>query len=484
MNAGRWIGAIVALLWAALAPVAYACGGGSCSESGGCAGGLGCGCGCGAIGSSLDGNPGEFPIQGAAAFNSKNVELVGHLTMAQMSMSGTTTLGSGIWGWRDPETGREYALYGKEFGVAFVDITNPTTPRYMGDLRTHTSGSIWRELATYGNHLYVVSDSNGAHGVQIFDLKGLRSVGPGDAPIQFAETAWYNGEAGGKVINNVHTIHINEQTGFAYLNGSGTYSGGFGGSFHAISLANPTAPVLAGNRTMGYVHDGQTVLYDGPDTDYVGREISINSMSTNGLSVLDVTNKTATVELARKTYPHLGYTHQGWFTEDQRFFIANDELDEYNLPTGPQQTSTHIWDLLDLNNPRYLGAFVHDTVAIDHNLFIQGNLVYMSNYTSGLRVYDLSNLSKVADGSLPISAALSLVGYFDTYYQDDATPQVSFNGTWGNYPFFPSGNIIVGDRNNGLFILRLTGNAVDAPEPLSLILLSIGGIGALLLRRR
>jgi choice-of-anchor B domain-containing protein len=461
--------------------VARACGGDCGSQTGGCAGGFGCGCGCGAIGNNLDNRLGGANPSGSAAYDSYNVTLKGHLSMQQMALSGPGVMGSAIWGWHDPETGREYALYGKENGTAFVDVTDANNPRYLGDLPTQTGNSIWRELQTYGNYVYVVSDNNGEHGMQIFDLRRLRGV---TTPQAFTADSVYNGGnyvINGETVNNkfdiAHTIYINsfvddngQQRGIAYLNGGG---GIYNYSYHALSLDDPLTPTLVGGFKFGYVHDGQTVKYNGPDADYRGKQITMNSMGFDGLSVLEVTDAANPREIARRNYPFQGYTHQGWFTEDHRFFVVNDEFDEWWLSTGRRPTSTHLWDMADLDNPRYLGAFVHDTVAVDHNLTIKGNYVYMSNYSSGLRVYDLSRLGEVADGTRPVTDALELVGYFDTYFQDDSAPEVSFNGAWGNYPYLPSGNILVGDRNNGLFVVSL--NSVNGPEPGSVALVLIGG---------
>ena len=46
------------------------------------------------------------------------------------------------------------------------------------------------------------------------------------------------------------------------------------------------------------------------------------------------------------SYPNVFYTHQGWLTEDQKFFIW-DELDELN----GGKTRTLVFDLNDLDNP-------------------------------------------------------------------------------------------------------------------------------------
>ncbi len=39
-----------------------------------------------------------------------------------------------IWGWTDPQTGKEYALVGMSNGTSFVDISNPENPIFIGIL--------------------------------------------------------------------------------------------------------------------------------------------------------------------------------------------------------------------------------------------------------------------------------------------------------------------------------------------------------------
>ena len=84
--------------------------------------------------------------------------------------------GQDSWGWTDPLDGKEYAIVALDNGTAFVDITVPTSPIYLGRLNSQTGSSLWRDVKVYNNHAYIVSDSNGNHGMQIFDLTKLRSV--------------------------------------------------------------------------------------------------------------------------------------------------------------------------------------------------------------------------------------------------------------------------------------------------------------------
>ena len=73
-----------------------------------------------------------------------------------------------IWGWTDRRSGREYALIGLAGGTAFVDLSDPAQPIYLGLLPTQTRNSIWRDIKTYRDHAFVVSEAFN-HGLQIFD---------------------------------------------------------------------------------------------------------------------------------------------------------------------------------------------------------------------------------------------------------------------------------------------------------------------------
>jgi hypothetical protein len=67
--------------------------------------------------------------------------------------------------------------------------------------------------------------------------------------------------------------------------------------------------------------------------------------------------------------------------------------------------------------------------------------MYQSNYRAGLRIVDVSDPDAPAE-----------VAHFDTApYLEDAP---GFSGTWSNYPFFPSGTVIVTSVQEGLFILK------------------------------
>ena len=372
----------------------------------------------------------------AANFECEDVNIVSFLPIMDIG-GGRGTSVNDIWGWTDPQSGREYAIVGRTEGTSFVDITDPYNPKYLGDLpKTEGSrGSIWRDMKVYRDHVYIVADAALEHGMQVFDLTQLRTVQ--NTPVTFTETYLYDG------IHSAHNIVINEQTGYAYAVGSSGGGETCGGGLHMISLENPAQPTFAGcfadpttgRRKTGYVHDAQCVIYHGPDTEHQGKEICMGSNET-ALSIADVTDKDNPVPLSMITYPNVAYTHQGWFSEDQRFFYQNDEGDE---PQGlVEGTRTLVWDVTDLDDPVLVKEYIAETTTTDHNLYIRGDLMYQSNYGSGLRVLDIS------DPENPVE-----IGFFDT------TPYGG-GGSWSNYPYFESGVIIATSMGDGLFVLKAT----------------------------
>ena len=405
-----------------------------------------------------------------------NFDMFAHLSASEL---GGVRLND-IWGWTDDLSGKEYALVGLTDGVSFVDISDPNNPTVVGKLLEHTTsakiapftgeefiacmfgigeteeskniaqGSTWRDMKTFNNHLYVVrdgrGDGNSTHGMQVFDLEKLRNFN-GEI-IEFSETTHYSG------LNNAHNIVINEQTGFAYATGvtSSEYCGSYAETgLHIIDINDPMNPTFAGcyfdpeteisnsySVGVGYVHDAQCVNYEGPDSEHIGKEICVSS-AEGAVVISDVSDKTSPATIGFSGVSQMQYSHQGWLTEDHAYFLMNDELDENNLG---RNTKTYIWDVKDLDNPTFIGFYTHSTSSIDHNLYIKDNVVYQSNYTSGLRALKIGNLDNLE---------LTPVAYFDSQPATDAR---GYSGTWSNYPFFDSGTIVISDIENGLFILK------------------------------
>ncbi|MBK6263599.1 choice-of-anchor B family protein [Marivirga sp. S37H4] len=349
-----------------------------------------------------------------------------------------------IWGWTDPETGKEYALVGITNGTVFVDVSNPSQPEIVGRLASHTgNSSLWRDIKVFNNHAFIVADNNSGHGMQVFDLTRLRNVA--NAPATFDNDGHYDG------VGSAHNVVINEETGFAYIVGARGAGNNCGqGGLHIVDINDPKNPVYAGCFDAdGYTHDAQCVIYNGPDTDYQDKEICFNA-NENTITIADVTTKSNTLLISKEGYPQSAYSHQGWLTEDHKYFISNDELDESNSGIN---TRTLIWDVQDLDNPQLINQYFSERKAIDHNLYVKDNQIFQSNYENGLIILDAE---KAGEGNLRELA------FFDTYPQGQNT---AFNGAWSNYPFFESGIVIVSDINNGLFILKPNINDIVLDHP-------------------
>ena len=318
------------------------------------------------------------------------------------------------WGWTDPDDGTEYALVGLDNGTAFLDISNPVNPIYLGKLPTHTSSSLWRDVKVYNNYAFVVSEANG-HGIQIFDLTRLRDVA--NPPETFTEDAHYGG------FGNAHNIVINEETGYAYGVGA-DYSGGA----HFVNIQDPLNPIGEGGYSgSGYTHDAQVVVYDGPDSDYTGKEIYIGS-NEDKVVIVDVTDKTNPVLISVVTYTNDAYTHQGWFTEDLNYFILGDEIDELNFGFN---TRNIVFDFTDLDNPQLSFEYSGPTSATDHNGYVDGDKFYLANYKAGIRVIDISDIS---------NENMTEIGFFDVFPSNNTA---GYDGAWNVYPYFESGNILI-----------------------------------------
>jgi choice-of-anchor B domain-containing protein len=384
----------------------------------------------------VDGMAGPYPCE--------NVDLLGSVPLP--ALGGVN--GNDIWGWTDPETGREYAIMGTGHGTGFVDVTEPANPKLVGILPTAgiPDNVLWRDIKVDGNYAFIVAEVTDA-GMQVFDLTRLRDAQ--DLPELFDADAHYT------EMSNTHNISINTETDYAYAIGTNTCGvNDENGGLHIIDISDPLNPTFAGcglletfandgEEPNNYVHDVECVVYDGPDTDYQGREICFGS-NENVVAIYDVTDKSNVEVISDTGYPTAAYTHQGSLTPNKRWFLFGDELDEQQ---NGMPTTTYIMDVSDLDAPPVPVPFSHPTASIDHNLYTHGKYVYESNYMAGLRILE-QNDELLGDGQL------AQAGYFDVMPGADIA---EFAGTWSNYRFPGSGNVVISTIENaahGLMVLK------------------------------
>ena len=373
------------------------------------------------------------------------LDLLAHLPLS--SFSTNPSAANDIWGFYDLNDGREYALIGLENGVGIVEVTDPESPRIV----TVISGqsTIWRDLKHYqrfntdsgrwDNYAYVTAD-DASVGTMIIDLRGLPNTATLLAIHKDLDIT----------AHNVYLSNVDYSLGVP-LNGVEPYlhivgSNDRHGAFKSYALKDPAALTQvyrhAESSRGNYSHDASSMVVTDSrkDSQCVATgpvcEILFDFNEDN-FQIWDKTQNATPTRLSTTTYPEAGYVHSGWYTEDQQVLVVHDELDERDRSLN---TTVRFFELSDLRVPTLLSTWVGTTAAIDHNGFVRGNRYYMSHYTRGITVLDISD-----------SANPKTMGHFDTFPLSDNT---GFNGAWGIYPYLPSGNLLVSDIEGGLYVLR------------------------------
>lgn len=342
--------------------------------------------------------------------HSPNLQLLAHLTSAQLGVSGG---GNDCWGYVSP-SGREYAVMCTEDATVFVDLTVPTNPQVIGNIPGPTG--IWRDAKVYGEYCYSVCETNCA-GVQVIDLTQIDN-----GSVTLVNT--FNGSGSG----HSHNVVIDTTSGFLYRCGGGT-----GLRIYDLN-ANPVNPPYLGQWSGLSVHDAQVVTHtSGP---LAGLQMAVCSTAGGTVTVLDVTNKSNITILSQIAYPNGSISHQGWLSEDLQYYYHGDEGDETN---SGLTTTTYVFDMSDPSAAFLASTYTNGQTSIDHNLYTRGEYVFSANYTSGLRVFDASN------PTAPVE-----VGFFDTY---PAHNNPAYSGAWSCYPYLPSGVVLISDRQSGLFVV-------------------------------
>lgn len=358
------------------------------------------------------------------AQNNFNLELLGHWDDDALPVSSPGNLNlqyNSCWGLT--VNGREYAVIGGARHVLFFDVTDPSTPMLSGKFEGRST-VVPREFKSYKNRVYAVADG-GNDGLMIFDLS--------QAQDSIVRTYWDT-----TYFHRIHTIALDTTSGHIYLNGGNANDG----IMVLDASQNPDAPTFLAHPMLpgGRVHD----CYVRNDTVYA-------SSGYDGYYIFDFKNPQNPVLLAENGTG--GYNHNSWLTLDGKYAYYAEEV--------PQGRPIHIVDLqnLALGEIEIVGSFIDNLqapddsvkLAIPHNLYIKGDLLFDSQYEDGLLVYDISERLN------PV-----LIAHYDT--RPENTVYNGYFGNWGNYPWLPSGTIISSDMQNGLFLFRIpTVSSTTAP---------------------
>lgn len=323
---------------------------------------------------------------------------------SQLSYPGQTL--ANIWGHVD-SLGNEYALVGASKGLSIVNVTDPDNIFEVAQIPG--PDNLWKEIKTWNGFAYITTEAAGVQGLQIVDLRDLPGTNLPDK--------YWSPEINGDFLTTIHALHIDK--GFAYLYGSNISPGG------AIiaDLTDPWNPTVAGAFNQSYIHDGMVRN----DTLFGGH------IYDGYFSVVDVSDKANPVVLATQNTPN-NFTHNTWLSDNGKTLFTTDETANSYLTA---------YDITDLTDIKELDRYQSNpgSNSIVHNTYILNDYAVTSWYRDGVVIVDAHRPNN-----------LVAVGNYDTY----AGTGNGFDGAWGVYPYLPSGNLIVSNIDEGLFVLSPT----------------------------
>jgi choice-of-anchor B domain-containing protein len=326
---------------------------------------------------------------------------------------------SGCWGWYQANKNREYAIAGSSSGTYWVDVTNPYQPTVCAFRPGKVTTTVWREIKTYQNYCYVVSDDTGPNSFQIFDM-------------QYLPDSVHKVYDGVNIFRRTHALWVD---GNKLYCSSVTYSNNSKSTLDVYSLATPTAPTLLRKLNqdapfISTVHD----TYANNDTVFV-------SCGFGGLYAFVLTPPTYSFTQVGSltSYPSSGYNHSSALTPNRKTLVFMDEV--------PASLPIKIADVQNLGNMQVVATMNQFAQCTPHNPFMANDsLCFVSAYSDGLQLINIKN-----------PAAPFLAGYFDTHPQGGGNVNNyidDYDGQWGAYPYFPSKNIFALDQSNGIFMLK------------------------------
>ncbi|MBK7310009.1 MAG: choice-of-anchor B family protein [Sphingobacteriaceae bacterium] len=378
------------------------------------------------------------------AYSKTNAQVYGanNFTLCSVINPGTYTTSYGTkfsacWGWYQANKNREYAIAGSAAGTYFVDVTNPYQQVICDFEPGKITGTVWREMKTYQNYCYVVSDDGGLNSFQIFDLQYLP--------------------------DSVHKVHdaqtIFKRTHAVWIDGnklycsSVTYSDNTKSTLNIYSLATPSVPTLIRklNQDAAFI----TTVHD----TYANNDTVFVSAGYGGLYTFTLTppSYSFTQVGSLTSYVSSGYNHSSAITPNKKTLVMCDEV--------PAGLPVKVIDVQNLANMQVLSTYNQYAGGTPHNPWtVNDSLCFLASYCDGLQLLNIKNPN-----------APFLAGYFDTHPQ--AGGNVSsypdpYDGLWGLYPYLPSKNIVAVDEQNGIFVLKshlftntIVANDDDLPPP-------------------
>lgn len=314
-----------------------------------------------------------------------------------------------VWGYVAPD-GTEYALVGKVDGVSIVSLAEPNNAVEVASIDGEFS--VWRDLKTFGTYCYVVTDGrNTTEGLTVIDMSNLPNS------IDFFH--WTPELVDLGQLTRCHNLYIDDN-GIAYLSGCSINAGGM---IYIDVASTPGTPQYIGQGPSVYSHD----VYVQDDVMYAS-ELNRGQMALYDVSDLDDTRLLGTVNTP------FNFTHNIWVDGTANVAYTTDERP--NAPVAAYDI-TDPEEIFELDQYRPTATLGDD--VIPHNVHVWNDWLIISYYSDGGIVVDASRPDNLVE-----------VGNFDTFFGVGA----DFQGTWGAYPFLPSGLVLLTDITSGLYVLN------------------------------
>jgi len=366
----------------------------------------------------------------------KRLEVVGHGPVLDVHTSD-------LWIWEGVD-GRDYAItgtWGASGAAYFWDVTDPSNmaiidtvvvdARTVNDVKISEDGTlavITREGA-----------SDRRNGLVILDVRDPRNVS--------IVSEYDEGLTGG-----VHNVFIYEDHIYAVNNGR---------RYDIINIEDPANPRTVSRfelDTPGHaIHD--VWVEDG---------IAYSSNWQDGIVAVDVgSNRRAEtpeghefgvgspenpVQLGQYAYPS-GWNHAAFPFKSQStgdfYVIGGDEAFPQGLPSRNNPVKPAGWmhfvKFDGWDNPKEVARY-EIPEAGTHNMWVEGDTLYVAYYNAGLRIVDISGelMGNLYEQGREIAR-------FEPNHPDALIPNTPF--TWGPQPY--KGHIFVSDWNSGLWAFKL-----------------------------
>lgn len=315
--------------------------------------------------------------------------------------------------------------------IELVSALEPSTATSYGD--------VWAE----GNYAYL--GTRGTHGVFIIDITDpsepfvaaqyfpSQGTAPQDVKVQDEIGYFAMNDSGGGVdivdlsdpTHPVFLSHVNAGSHNVFINNQMLYTTSSSSSTRVYDVSDPSNPALWHTFDQG-VHD----------VTVIGNRVYTSSFSS-GTKIYDISNMSATEPpLLLGLVPTGASSHSSWSTPDGNVLMNARERSSGDVG---------IFDIADIADPAFFARilandFSHNSRTSPHNPLLVDDTLYVSWYSRGLQVFDVSNPSR------PIHQ-----GRFDT------------SRNWGVYPFLGPDKILLSDIDDGLLIVDVS-DVLGAPH--------------------